>query len=413
MEMSDEDKKFAEDHEFDNPEGTDDFDAAQLHTKTNSICYNHFDTDGLMSALTVGLLNHEYPINPENYINIESHEMQFAQSIPADFNPRNDVVYIVDLAYTERTYPELIKLYERVSHKLIWIDHHGSSIRLEKDHPELKEIPGIRSEKYCGALLTLLYFNLIDSSDSKSYLNNFTLYDIYMSNLVNKISDPHQDVTLMSLPVYLMVDKWDRWLNDPSLHCEEAYFNYGFNKCFEAVQMFKDNFTDAGLEEWANVLCDLNEPGIELTYDYIIECGRPICHQMISIYNEEIKNRYDEHINLRDLNHTPVDRNVSILCLNTQAHNSIILHDVKKDYDLICLFRFDGREWVYSLYQTGTVKSKEIDCAKLAECYGGGGHSGAAGWRLKSPMSFNNDEFFNDYTTDKYIAVKIGGNFCL
>ena len=39
-------------------------------------------------------------------------------------------------------------------------------------------------------------------------------------------------------------------------------------------------------------------------------------------------------------------------------------------------FRFDGKEWSYSLYTT-----KDIDCSALAKKYGGGGHKKAAGFK--------------------------------
>ena len=44
------------------------------------------------------------------------------------------------------------------------------------------------------------------------------------------------------------------------------------------------------------------------------------------------------------------------------------------DYDLLISFSFDGVMWNYLL------RSTRIDCANLAEMFGGGGHKGAAGF---------------------------------
>lgn len=46
-------------------------------------------------------------------------------------------------------------------------------------------------------------------------------------------------------------------------------------------------------------------------------------------------------------------------------------------FDLMMPFYYDGRQWVVSIRAT----DENIDCAKLAEKYGGGGHKGAAGFQ--------------------------------
>ena len=48
--------------------------------------------------------------------------------------------------------------------------------------------------------------------------------------------------------------------------------------------------------------------------------------------------------------------------------------DIDK-YDMLIGFSFDGENWKYSL------RSNKINCAAIAEKYGGGGHVGAAGFR--------------------------------
>ncbi len=63
------------------------------------------------------------------------------------------------------------------------------------------------------------------------------------------------------------------------------------------------------------------------------------------------------------------------IAMNTTRFNSQAF-DSTPGYDLMIPFRFDGKEWAYSLYTT-----KEIDCSALAKKYGGGGHKKAAGFK--------------------------------
>jgi len=46
-------------------------------------------------------------------------------------------------------------------------------------------------------------------------------------------------------------------------------------------------------------------------------------------------------------------------------------------YDMVACFSFDGKLWIVSLY------SNKIDCSEVAKRYGGGGHSGSAGFQCK------------------------------
>ena len=49
------------------------------------------------------------------------------------------------------------------------------------------------------------------------------------------------------------------------------------------------------------------------------------------------------------------------------------------EYPLVMVWVFDGTQYVYSIF-SGNL---EIDCSKIAESYGGGGHKGAAGFSSK------------------------------
>jgi len=65
------------------------------------------------------------------------------------------------------------------------------------------------------------------------------------------------------------------------------------------------------------------------------------------------------------------------IAMNTTRFNSQAFDSVYDDHDLMIPFRYDGKDWSYSLYTT-----KYIDCGAIAKKYGGGGHKNAAGFKL-------------------------------
>ncbi len=65
------------------------------------------------------------------------------------------------------------------------------------------------------------------------------------------------------------------------------------------------------------------------------------------------------------------------IAMNTTRFNSQAF-DSTPGYDLMIPFRFDGKEWAYSLYTT-----KEIDCSAIAKKFGGGGHKKSAGFKSR------------------------------
>jgi oligoribonuclease NrnB/cAMP/cGMP phosphodiesterase (DHH superfamily) len=56
--------------------------------------------------------------------------------------------------------------------------------------------------------------------------------------------------------------------------------------------------------------------------------------------------------------------------------NSWIFGEKYNEYPLVMVWVFNGTKYQYSIYSS----NKDIDCSKIAESYGGGGHKGAAGF---------------------------------
>jgi oligoribonuclease NrnB/cAMP/cGMP phosphodiesterase (DHH superfamily) len=69
------------------------------------------------------------------------------------------------------------------------------------------------------------------------------------------------------------------------------------------------------------------------------------------------------------------------LCVNQERFNPINFGiDYHKDgYDGFACFWYQNGEWTFSLYND----NGKVDCSAIAKQYGGGGHKGAAGFRVK------------------------------
>jgi oligoribonuclease NrnB/cAMP/cGMP phosphodiesterase (DHH superfamily) len=63
------------------------------------------------------------------------------------------------------------------------------------------------------------------------------------------------------------------------------------------------------------------------------------------------------------------------LVINKRS-NSWVFGDLYNKYKIVCTWVFDGKLYHYSLFSA----DESVDCAKIAELYGGGGHKGAAGF---------------------------------
>lgn len=75
---------------------------------------------------------------------------------------------------------------------------------------------------------------------------------------------------------------------------------------------------------------------------------------------------------------------LTFLALNTPRCNSqtFVSRDVRETgHDALMAFFWNGWHWNFSLYHAS--HNKEIDLSEIAAKYGGGGHKGACGFRLK------------------------------
>lgn len=234
----------------------------------------------------------------------------------------NEEVYIVDYSFTEDTRDILDELMKKKC-RIVWIDHHASSLELIENHPEYKRIPGVIKNGISGALLTYLHLyrvNDFDIGQAPDYLQLISDYDCWILKM-----NPRTDN--FKLAYDCAENKWE-FLDQ----CFENRYDYGF--------IMK--------------MCERGE----------------IVKSYIDNENKYYRETYGYESEFEGMKVFVVPKD----------SNSWIFGDLIEKYPMVVNYGFDGEKYVYSLYAD---KKFSTDCSKIAQKYGGGGHKGAAGFTSK------------------------------
>ena len=99
----------------------------------------HMDSDGHASAGVVCKYLLERGV-PES--EIACHPVNYGLNLPAEIDYEKDTVYMVDFSLQ----PDMVMLdfAAKLGTRFTWIDHHDTSVQLEKRHPVLQRLPGMR-----------------------------------------------------------------------------------------------------------------------------------------------------------------------------------------------------------------------------------------------------------------------------
>ena len=83
-----------------------------------------------------------------------------------------------------------------------------------------------------------------------------------------------------------------------------------------------------------------------------------------------------------------INKSYKFICINKERFNPINFGiDYHKDgYDGCACFHYDGKQWCFSLYNDNGL----VDCSQIAQHFGGGGHKGAAGFKVDDINKFLN-----------------------
>ena len=296
----------------------------------------HDDMDGYASAAVVDWAFKKAGVISDDNYSITHYN--YSDKIPSCDQSAN-IIFITDYSISNEGFmKDLRQTYDHNKHKIFWCDHHQTSIdNCKGEYTILKNIPGIRDTKYCGAALAWFYLNP-GSTDANlpKILRLVDDYDCWKKKI--KESD---------------------WLN--------AAFNYNkfmYKKLHDPTSEFWKNAIDSG--------------------DYLeglLQYGSDCCKIQ------------------KDLDWANIRRNgwigvldkfpdVKMICLNNDSKGSQLFSDLLKSkeypngkYTHACAFQFDGSKMVYSIY---SAENASPNAQKICEEYGGGGHPGAAGFQSKS-----------------------------
>lgn len=274
-------------------------------------CFYHNDMDGHCAGYLVRKFTNNN--NPEDYyesdysgLNLEDVEI-------------GEEIYIVDYSFTEATLHELLWLINSGC-KIIWIDHHASSLDLVRKYPELNDLDGIRSDECSGAALTYMYFKNCTFDDVPEYVQLVSDYDTWAHRMTD--SDAFK-LGIDSQKNDVFDDVWEKL---DSHH--ELIFG----------QSFLDDIIISG---------------------YIIK-------SYIDNDNESYLKSYGFE--------SEID-GITVYAVN-KSSNSWIFGDLINSYPAVVVFVFNGSKWKYSIFSS----DNGADCQKIAENHGGGGHKHAAGF---------------------------------
>lgn len=285
-------------------------------------CFYHNDLDGRCAGSIVAQYEHNY--NKEDYF-----EVDYTIDLMPMINQitKNETVYFVDYSFKQNT-EYILDILVSNDCNIIWCDHHTSSINLEntKGFEWIKNIKGIRKDGISGAALTYMY-----------------LYDCKFEQI----------------PYYIkLVSDYDCW--QYKYEPDTTYFKLGVEtELYDALDKVWTELADY------DALYRLSGGGYEKVPMLQTKTGKTI-----KKYIDQDNNYYRNHFAYESI----IAGNKALVV--NKKSNSWIFGDKYNQYPIVCVWVFNGSKYSYSIFSNNS----EIDCSKIAESYGGGGHKGAAGF---------------------------------
>lgn len=314
-----------------------------------TVCvYHSIDLDGWMSAAIVKHWFISTQVVPGNIVTIEEYNKNKPES-PIDFIGYNygdpipdlseyDKVIMCDISFPKE---EMRKLFDYTD--LIWIDHHVSAIK--DNWAIVDEVEGLLDINFAACELTWQYF--FPNEPMPEIVRLLGRYDCFGS----RGTDEEIKVLEFQYGARTVISNY-----------EEAY------------QWLKENI-DFGIK----------------TASHIHKLGEAIYSYLCSEARQTYKNGFEINLGTRYIGSVdPISNSEDVqvhkfpykfICINRERFNPINFGiDCHKDgYDGVACFHYANGMWNFSLYND----NGEVDCSIIAKQFGGGGHKGAAGFRIK------------------------------
>ena len=314
--------------------------------------YHSIDLDGWMSAAIVKhyTVKH-YWENTSNWAEAILNFIGYNYGQPIPDLSEYDRVIMCDISFPK---DEMIKLWDRVGvDNMIWIDHHISAI---KDIQNTKWVwYGAQDTKFAACELTWKYFFPNDS----------------MPEIVRLLG---------------RYDCFGHKGTDEELKVLE--FQYGARQCI-------NNYEDAYiylLKSFDGVI-EYDYVGRYTIEDKIQEQGKSIYKYLCTEAKQAYKNGFEIEFISDGADGESIFKKLKFICINKERFNPINFGTDyhKENYDGVACFWYNGNEWCFSLYND----NGKVDCSELAAQFGGGGHAGAAGFRVKDINKFLEEHKIN------------------
>ncbi len=283
------------------------------------ICLFHTDNDGILSA---AILKKAIPT-------LTCMPMGNGWKVPFWKLPKGEVVYVVDITFSPEDMNRLNNEYS-----LIWIDHHDLVIKeIEKAGITVNE--GVRDPSMSGCMLTWKYqYPDLPIPKIIEWVNESDLGNIY-TQVDHPLAD---DILAMGMGIRI----------DPKYSIPEFVVDP---------------------TPWINILTD---PTI---IDDLIKIGRPL-HE----YEKSRLATLARYVPNEKLFHGHV-----ALCANVVGVNPSTFFDSVIDptrHALTITYYFNGKnQWIFAL-RSVPDHPNPVNVAELAMMHGGGGHPGAAGFKV-------------------------------
>lgn len=315
--------------------------------KNAAVFYHKADLDGVMSGVIA-----KYYLSPRrevvDLIPIDYGD-DFIKALPKD-EKEYDEIYVIDVS--DR------KLFEKLGHKITWIDHH--KVIEDKEFPPVKDRHCMIGVAACR--LALRYFTDINYhfDTPEYYKNRVNPNEPWVVTLAGEY-----DIWDKSS---LLAERFNFGVIDISFERVELLFKqtkaiYAPTDKYKDSKFLKDNKNTSSPEKdfaWIEHLINKGEGALE----YIRSTDKRVAGVPVTIcFNN-------------DNNGVSTARGVSY---NTHIKTSLI-HDLKDDEQFTMVWNYHGGDKVkVSFY------SDKIDVSNIANRFGGGGHKGAAGCSIDIP----------------------------
>lgn len=287
---------------------------------------------------------------------------------------KDDTVYFVDLSLTEDMYNLICKMVQK-GVKVIHIDHHESGIKLletlkKKVAKKLEQSLNnhyrtFMNKDYSGCMLCWMYTCM--TPDQQEHPEDVPIDSVTW----NRFKFDDEDKYFHNIPEAIsLINDHDLWKHENE---RTRPFILGLSILDMADIMGSSNKDNYSI--WKGIIF-----GDGREVENVLFRGRHIMEYQTSQNAKIMKNAFEVVLD-----------GVTMIAVNSIFGNSDIFGDAYNKYDAVIKFGYDGvdQRWVYTIY---SKDDSPVQCNKIAEKRGGGGHVHAAGFRTKTMILKRKDK---------------------